>query len=59
MAQGQVIEDGTVGQVMAQTEVLRGAEVEPPQMARLAQALRLNATPLTPEEFVRVYRERS
>ncbi len=52
MAKGRVIADGRTREVLAQTDVLRAAEVEPPQVARLAQAVGLSATPLTPEEFV-------
>ncbi len=52
MAKGQVIGDGRAGDVFNQRDVLRLAEVEPPQLARLAQALGLNTTPLTPADFV-------
>ena len=52
MARGQVQADGRAADVLARTEVLAAAEVEPPQLARLAQALGLRGTPLTPEQFV-------
>ncbi|MCU0506970.1 MAG: ATP-binding cassette domain-containing protein [Anaerolineae bacterium] len=52
MAKGRVIADGRTREVLAQTDVLRAAEVEPPQVARLALAVGMSATPLTPEEFV-------
>jgi energy-coupling factor transport system ATP-binding protein len=52
MARGQVLADGPAGKVLAQPEVLRGAEVEPPQLARLAHALGLETTPLTPRQFI-------
>ena len=53
MAGGQVLADGPTAEIMAQDDALRRAEVEPPQIARLAAALNLATTPLTPEEFVR------
>ncbi|MGE5602877.1 MAG: energy-coupling factor ABC transporter ATP-binding protein [Nitrososphaerales archaeon] len=52
MAKGQVLADGPAEKVLGQAEVLLGAEVEPPQLARLAHALGLQATPLTPADFV-------
>jgi energy-coupling factor transport system ATP-binding protein len=52
MAKGRVIADGPTREVLAQTEVLRAAEVEPPQVARLARAVGMSNTPLTPREFV-------
>jgi energy-coupling factor transport system ATP-binding protein len=53
MARGQIIADGATRDVLARADALRAAEVEPPQLARLAHALGLRATPLTPAEFVR------
>jgi len=53
MAKGQVQADGDAADVLARREVLAHAEVEPPQLARLAQALGLPGTPLTPEQFVK------
>jgi energy-coupling factor transport system ATP-binding protein len=55
MARGNVIADGRAAQVFSQAEALRSAEVEPPQLARLAHALGLPATPLTPEEFAQQF----
>jgi energy-coupling factor transport system ATP-binding protein len=52
MGKGQVMADGPATQVLAQSETLRAAEVEPPQLARLAHALSLEETPLTPADFV-------
>jgi energy-coupling factor transport system ATP-binding protein len=58
MARGTVTADGPVGEVMGQADILRNAEVEPPQMVRLAQALGLEGTPLTPADFVRLFGEK-
>jgi energy-coupling factor transport system ATP-binding protein len=52
MARGGILADGQAREVLARPEVLREAEVEPPQLARLAQALGLKAAPLTPADFV-------
>ena len=53
MAGGQVQADGHAADVLARTEVLVAAEVEPPQLPRLALALGLPGTPLTPAQFVK------
>jgi energy-coupling factor transport system ATP-binding protein len=53
MAGGEVQADGRAADVLARTEVLVAAEVEPPQLTRLAQALGLPGTPLTPAQFVK------
>jgi len=55
MARGKVIADGSARDVLSQTDALRSAEVEPPQLARLARSLGLPATPLTPQELVEWY----
>lgn len=52
MARGKVLADGRAADVLARSDVLRTAEVEPPQLARLAQALGLAGTPLNPADFV-------
>ncbi len=52
MAAGQVVADGPAGEVLGQADVLRSAEVEPPQLARLAAALGLPGVPLRVEQFV-------
>ena len=52
MAKGRILADGRAEAVLAQSEVLRAAEVEPPQLTRLAQALHIEGTPLTPADFV-------
>jgi energy-coupling factor transport system ATP-binding protein len=52
MARGEVQADGPAAEVLSRGEVLRSAEVEPPQLVRLSAALGLRAAPLTPAEFV-------
>jgi energy-coupling factor transport system ATP-binding protein len=52
MAQGRVLADGPAADVLAQPAPLAEAEVDPPQLMRLAAALGLNAAPLTVEDFV-------
>jgi energy-coupling factor transport system ATP-binding protein len=59
MARGQVIADGPTRAVLSQADVLHSAEVEPPQIARLARALGLDITPLSPAEFVDEMERRS
>lgn len=52
MARGQVLAEGPASDVLSRTDVLRAAEVEPPQLARLAQALGLPGTPLAPADLI-------
>ena len=52
MADGQVLCDGPARTVFAQAEALAQADVEPPQLARLAARLGRDDVPLTVEEFV-------
>jgi energy-coupling factor transport system ATP-binding protein len=52
MARGEVLADGAAAYVLSRTDILRAAEVEPPQIARLAQSIGLPGTPLTPEDFI-------
>jgi energy-coupling factor transport system ATP-binding protein len=52
MAQGQILADGPAASVLADMPTLARAEVEPPQMVRLAAALGLAGTPLGVDEFV-------
>ena len=59
MARGGILAEGPAPAVLANSEVLRTAEVEPPQLARLAQALALEGTPLTPADFVALIGHRS
>ena len=52
MAGGQVLADGPARAIFSQAALLRQADVEPPQLARLAGAIGLPETPLRVEEFV-------
>ncbi len=52
MAAGRVVADGSSSKVFVQADALRGAAVEPPQLARLAAALGLPGAPLRVEQFV-------
>ncbi len=52
MAGGRVLADGPAREVFAAGEALRQAAVEPPQVTRLAAALRMPETPLQVPEFV-------
>jgi energy-coupling factor transport system ATP-binding protein len=52
MAGGIVLADGSAADVLPRAAVLAQAEVEPPQLLRLAAALGLDSSPLTVEAFV-------
>ncbi len=52
MAGGQILADGPATDIFARAEELRRADVEPPQLVRLADALHLPAAPLRVEHFV-------
>lgn len=52
MADGQVLADGAAADVLTRADVLATTNVEPPQLVRLAQALRLPRAPLTVAAFV-------
>ncbi len=52
MARAKVLADGPATGVLSREDVLHAAEVEAPQLARLARALGLEGTPLTPANFV-------
>ncbi len=54
MADGQVLAEGAAADVLARTELLATTNVEPPQLVRLAQALRLPRSPLTVSGFVEI-----
>jgi len=56
MAAGRILVDGPAAHTLAQAAALAQAEVEPPQMIRLARALKLDASPLTVNEFIEVWR---
>lgn len=55
MSGGRIAADGPAEQVLAQESVLAAAQVEPPQMVRLAQALKLRRSPLTIEGFLNAW----
>lgn len=59
MAGGSVIDDGPAEAVLARTEVLARAAVEPPQLVRLGQALGLPAAPVREERFLELLRARA
>lgn len=57
MLNGKIHLDGSAADVLSQTKQLDEAEVSPPQLVRLAQALKMRATPLTVDEFVDEYKQ--
>ncbi|MBX3002998.1 MAG: ATP-binding cassette domain-containing protein [Anaerolineales bacterium] len=57
MLKGKVHADGPAGSILAQTQTLDEAQVAPPQLVRLAQALKMPAVPLTVEDFVDEYKQ--
>lgn len=57
MAGGRILADGPLDQVLAQTDLLRQAQVDPPQLVRLAAALELPGVPTSIEAFVRAVKE--
>jgi len=59
MAEGRILADGPAARTLSQVEALAQAEVEPPQMIRLARALGMDHAPLTVEEFVDDFAARS
>ncbi len=58
MADGRLLADGPVGEVLARTDLLATTNVEPPQLIRLAQALSLPVAPLTIDDFIDALRIR-
>lgn len=52
MAQGRIAADGSAATVFGNTEVTTQAAVEPPQLMRLASALRWDTSPATVDEFI-------
>lgn len=59
MADGRILADGAARQVLYQQQLLRSAAVEPPQIARLALALRLEQhAPLNVAEFTTAWQNR-
>ncbi len=55
LARGEVLAAGSTRAVFARTELLHEAGLEPPATLRLARALGLAATPLTPGEFIQAW----
>jgi energy-coupling factor transport system ATP-binding protein len=57
MSQGRILIDGHAESVFAHEDLLQQAGVDPPQMVRLANALKLSSTPRTVEAFVGAWLE--
>jgi energy-coupling factor transport system ATP-binding protein len=57
MADGRIIADGDADDILCQTELLARADVRPPQLVQLAQALGLPHAPLTESAFLDLYEE--
>lgn len=55
MANGKILADGPASKVFGQTETLRRAALFPPQLVRLAQALKMPDVPLRVNQFVAEY----
>jgi len=51
MSGGRILADGPVAAILSDAELLARANVEPPQLVRLAAALGLSPSPRTPDEF--------
>lgn len=58
MAGGEIVAEGLASEVLSQQELLQRSQLESPQMVRLAQALSMNASPLTVEAFMNAFEER-
>jgi energy-coupling factor transport system ATP-binding protein len=59
MEGGRVVADGPAATILGQTSLLEQTAVQPPQMARLAAALNLPATPLTVADFLAHFTDHS
>lgn len=55
MTDGRILADGPAAKVFSQTATLQRAAVIPPQLVRLAQALKMSVTPLKVNQFVTAY----
>jgi energy-coupling factor transport system ATP-binding protein len=55
MADGRILEDGSAETVFGKTETLQRAALIPPQLVRLAKALKMSSTPLTTPGFITAY----
>lgn len=58
MADGHILEDGPAETVFGKTETLKRAALIPPQLVRLAKALKMPSAPLTIPRFVAAYAKR-
>ncbi len=58
MANGRVLADGPAQEVLTRVDVLAQAQVEPPQLIQLAQALGWHDAPRTASQFADLYEER-
>ncbi len=59
LSQGQVVVDGPVEAVFSRAAILKEAQVDPPQLVRLAQALDWPQAPLTVAGFLAAWRARA
>jgi energy-coupling factor transport system ATP-binding protein len=57
MADGAVLLDGPIRDVLSRADILAGSYVEPPQVMRLAMKLEIDCLPLTVTEFVSGFEE--
>ncbi len=57
MLNGKIHLEGSAMDVVGQTQKLDEAEVAPPQLVRLAHALKMPGTPLTVDDFVDEYKQ--
>jgi energy-coupling factor transport system ATP-binding protein len=55
MADGRILAEGSTSEVLSRSDVLSRAAVIPPQLVRLAQALKMPTAPLTVNQFVSDY----
>jgi energy-coupling factor transport system ATP-binding protein len=55
MVDGRILADGPAAEVLARSQTLAKAAVIPPQLVRLAQALKMPSAPLTVKDFLRTY----
>lgn len=57
LSRGRILADGPTASVLRQAEMLRSAQVRPPQLIQLALKLGMCETPCTVEEFAEAYRQ--
>lgn len=58
MSGGQIVADGPAERILGQEAILAQAQVEPPQLVRLARALKMDRSPLTVEGFLEAWQAR-